>query len=234
MKVKTFLSKKFFLITIIALIFTLTAGSAYYFYAQYQKSQKLLANPAEAIKEETRTITQKLGKLMELPAGEEPSVATIMDKDKVKDQPFLARSQNGDKVIVYSKALKAILYRPSTNKVIDVVPVNTGSPSAQPAPSVRIALYNGTGADGADQTFETDLKAKANNVDIVSKQNAKKTTYAETLVIDIAGNKSELAEELAKLMKGKVAALPEGEATPSSDKGPVDLLVIVGKDSVQE
>jgi len=105
------------------------AGAAVYFYQQYQQAQRLLRDPDAATRAEVKKVLDQLGTLIELPSTEEPTVATVSDKDKLKDQPFFARAENGDKVLIYAQAKKAILYRPSTNKIIDVAPVNLGSPS---------------------------------------------------------------------------------------------------------
>lgn len=101
----------------------LLAASSVYFFLNYRKAQKLLKDPTQAAKEETQLIVGKLSKLMELP-DEEPTIATILDKEKLKDQPFFAKAENGDKVVVFNKAMKAVLYRPSINKVIDFAPIN--------------------------------------------------------------------------------------------------------------
>jgi hypothetical protein len=60
---------------------------------------------------------------MELPVGETPTVATISDKEKLKDQPFFKMAENGDILFAYTTAMQAILYRPSTNKIINVAPI---------------------------------------------------------------------------------------------------------------
>src|SRR3989344_9582877 len=96
-----------------------SATAAYYFYTQYQKTQKLLQNPTEAAKVETQSLVSRVGKLIELPK-EEVTVATVIDAIKLKEQPFFAQSQNGDKVLIYTQTRKAILYRPTANKVIEV------------------------------------------------------------------------------------------------------------------
>lgn len=69
-------------------------------------------------------VIAKVGKLVELPAGETPTVATVSDLAPLKDEPFFKEAEIGDKVLIFSTSKKAILYRPSTNKVITVAPLN--------------------------------------------------------------------------------------------------------------
>jgi hypothetical protein len=65
---------------------------------------------------------EELGKLMLLP-DESPSIATVLDKTKLADQPFFANAENDDKLILFTQAGKAILYRPSSKRVIEVMPL---------------------------------------------------------------------------------------------------------------
>lgn len=74
--------------------------------------------------DEAKQLHEEVSKLMELPTDEVPTVATVVDADKVKNQAFFAHAQNGDKVLLYAKSSKAILYRPSTQKIIEVAPIN--------------------------------------------------------------------------------------------------------------
>lgn len=219
------LPKRFLIPIAVALIIAVASIPSYYFYNQYQKSQQLLKNPTEAAKEEVNALVAKVGQLLELPQGEKPTVATVSDKDKLKDQAFFAKAENGDKVLIYTNAKKAILYRPSTNKVIDVAPVNIGSPSTNQTQSLRVALYNGTTTTGLTKTVETDLKAKLTNVEVVLKENAKKQDYAKTVVVDLTGSQKAMAQELASILGGEISSLPEGESKPKAD-----LLIILGSD----
>jgi len=218
------LPKRFLIPIGVVLIIAVASIPSYYFYNQYQKSQALLKNPTEAAREEVNALVTKVGQFLELPQGEEPTVATVSDKEKLKDQAFFAKAENGDKVLIYTNAKKAILYRPSTNKVIDVAPVNIGSPSTNQTQPLRVALYNGTATTGLTKTVETDLKAKLTNVEVVLKENAKKNDYTKTLVIDLSGNKKEETLQLAKVLDGEVATLPKDETKPDAD-----ILVIIGK-----
>lgn len=81
------------------------------------------------------TPEEKVGKLLTLPTDEQPTVATVQDKEKLKDQPFFKDAQNGDKLLIYTKAQKAIIYREEGNKLINVGPVtlDTQAPAANPA-----------------------------------------------------------------------------------------------------
>jgi flagellar basal body-associated protein FliL len=122
-KTKSSGGKVIFSIIIVAIIIAIAVS--FYFYIQYQKAQKLLQNPTLVASEETRSLIAKVSNLIELPKGEDPIIATVSDINKLKDQPFFANAQNGDKVLIYEKAREAILYRPSINKIIQVAPVST-------------------------------------------------------------------------------------------------------------
>ncbi len=119
---------KFLGVVLMLLIAGAGYGGAYYYYNQYQKTKIVLDNPEVASQNEVKEITEKLGKIYELPADEEPTVATVLDKEKLKDQPFFAKSENGDKVIIYTKSQLAILFRISDNKIISVAPVALQEP----------------------------------------------------------------------------------------------------------
>jgi len=98
-------------------------------YQKYQDAQAqvaLLKNPEEAARVENQKIVDAVGKLIALPEGETPTIATVTDKERLQDQQFFSKAEIGDKVLIYTQAKKAILYRPSTNKVIEVGQVNIG------------------------------------------------------------------------------------------------------------
>lgn len=121
-------STKYLILSIILLVLALGAGfGTFYFYNKYQGLKK---NPDVVTKEETKSLTDKVGAFMELPKDEEPTIATVMDKEKVKDQPFFSKAENGDKVLLYVNAKKAILYRPNINKIVEVAPIFTDQASA--------------------------------------------------------------------------------------------------------
>lgn len=110
-----------FILSIVSVIAVLAIGFSF---SIYQKLQKI-ENPEAIAKEEVDSTVKAVSKLMVLPQGEVPTAATVSDPAKLKDQPFFANSISGDKVLIYTNAHKAILYRPSINKIIEVAP--TGS-----------------------------------------------------------------------------------------------------------
>lgn len=112
---------------------------SYYFYTKYQQAQKLLKNPQQVSAEQTKSVVAMVGKLIALPTDETPSLATVQDKTKLKDQPFFKNAVNGDKLLIYVKAKKAILYRESNNKIIEVAPINIQKNEEAPAAGTTVA-----------------------------------------------------------------------------------------------
>jgi len=108
---------------LIALAAVVASG---YFYTQYQDARReadLAKNIPTAGDKELESIVEKVGRLVILPNGETPTLATVTDKERLSNQPFYKNAQNGDKVLIYTKAKKAYLYRPSINKIIEIAPV---------------------------------------------------------------------------------------------------------------
>jgi|SRR5581483_9799999 len=211
---------KLILIAVIVVAIALAA----YFFLQYQKAQQQLKNPTAAAKEEVHSLVAKVGQLMELPKGEDPTVATVSDKTKLASQPFFANAENGDKVLIYTQAKKAILYRPSENKIINVAPIDLGAAQPTTAQPVRVALYNGTSIVGYTTTIEKQLTSALPNVTVVKKDNAS-GTYSKTEVVDLTGKLPDVAKKIADSLSGSVvSSVPVGETKPDAD-----ILVLLGK-----
>lgn len=206
----------------------LAAVPSYYFYGKYREAQFRLQNPQSALLADAKAIVAAVGKLMVLPADEEPTVATVTDTEKLKDQPFFVNAQNGDKVIIYTKARKAILYRPILNKIIDIGPITVNqqaTSSATTPTAVKVVLYNGTSVVGLTKRYETELKTKVPEVTVVDRDNAAKSGYLKTIIVDVTQSKSIEVAKLAERLGIEVAPLPKDEATPAAD-----FLIILGVD----
>jgi hypothetical protein len=222
------------------LIIVLTLIPSVYFYAKYQGAKKMLDNPTEVAKSQAKELVERVGKILELPKDEEPAVATVSDKDKLKDQSFFINAQNGDKVLIYQKIKKAILYRPSISKIIDIAPVNMtpeesqnsttsavqASASAQISALYKVVIYNGTKTVGLTKTAESDLKARSKDFMVVDRDDAKSKDYKKTVVVDLMGTNQQIASNLAKIYNAEVAVLPKEELKPKD----AEFLVILGSE----
>lgn len=120
-------TKKIFLAVVSLLLFTtgIASGAAYYFYRQYSQ-EKQLSGSGRA-DDELKKLVSRVSQLITLPENEEPTIATVSDPDKLKDQVFFAKAKKGDKVLIYSQTGKAILYDPVGHKILEVAPINLGN-----------------------------------------------------------------------------------------------------------
>lgn len=132
-----------YLTPLLALVLVAAVGAAGYFYMQYADAQKKLmtvqsktgANNAAA----DAQVLAQVEKLIELPKDESPTLATVSDKSKLASQSFFRNSQNGDRLIIFVKSKKVILFRPIANKIIEVgtISVSQNTPTGNPTPTVK-------------------------------------------------------------------------------------------------
>jgi hypothetical protein len=95
------------------------------------------ASPEQKQATENVRLMQSVGKLMIVP-NEQPIIATINQADVlVKEQAFYNGSQNGDKLVIFPKAQKAVIYSPSRNVIVNSGPfvINSGTTPAPTAPA---------------------------------------------------------------------------------------------------
>jgi len=92
--------------------------------------KKANADPQKIAQEELNDTIAAVSRLMVLPSNETPTMATVTDPEKLKDQRFFVNAKRGDRVLIYTLAGKAILYSPTLNKIIEVAPVNTAHSQA--------------------------------------------------------------------------------------------------------
>ena len=221
-----YLTTKYLIPAAIVLVL-LVFGTAWFFYYQNQKKDTVNPN-AKTTQDEVKKIVAEVSKLVDLPQGETPTVATVTDITKLKDQPFFQKAKNGDKVLIYTQAKKAILYDPVSKKVLDIAPVNLGSSSAQLS-QIKIGLRNGTATIGLATKVEADIKKIQPQANIVSKDNAANNTYENTVVVILNDKFKDQAISLAAILKGaKVGSLPQDEQKPKD----IDILIILGKDRI--
>jgi hypothetical protein len=93
--------------------------------------------PPKNTSQEVSRLVSDVGKLMILPTNEVPTIASVADVELLRNQPFFHLAENGDKVLIYNQAKKAILYRQKIHKIIEVAPVNV-TPSSQSAQTIPV------------------------------------------------------------------------------------------------
>lgn len=178
---------------------------------QYNETQKLKTSEGQkqVAEDEAKVLKTKVSKLMQLP-DENPTVATIQDISKLKDQAFFDDAKNGDKVLIFTEAKKAIIYRESENKIINSGPIAVTSDNK--ASSV-IAVSVLASEDGSS----ADAKAKVASIQGVKVTEGKATgNHNSTKVVDISGKNAAKAKEIAQTLGGGVvSSIPSGEAAPA-------------------
>jgi hypothetical protein len=75
-------------------------------------------------------VKTRIGKLYLLPTNEQPALATVTNSKKLSSS-FAGKVQNGDKILIYQDNSKAIVWRPSIDKIVDVEPVSIDTPPSQ-------------------------------------------------------------------------------------------------------
>ncbi len=223
------MAKRFLLVACVSILLIGSAGASGYFYFQWKK-----AITVPDTQEELSDVLSVVSQYMELPQGEDPTLATVIDKEKLKDQAFFVNAENGDKVLIYTTAKKAMLYRPSTKKVIEVAPIyfnkeqldqaqDPSTAAPEEVRTVRIAYYNGTTITGHASATEARIKQNFTNTETIVVGNAK-SKYTGTIVVDLTGAMNVEVDGIAQLLNGQVQELPAGEDRPAAD-----ILIIVGQ-----
>lgn len=231
-----------FIVGLVIVLIIILGAVGFYAYSYFQQDAVTIGStPSE---KQVKEVIEKVGKLVVLPEGETPTIATVTDVDKLRNQPFFKNAQNGDKLIVIGSTKEAILYRPSINKIITMAPINaseTSSPSATtsseesnnttPTPTsskTKVAVLNSTKESGLAKKG-SDLLSK-DAFEIAGTSNAQ-GEYELTSISVI--NKSVVTDAVtSKIISslGKVKAvtkpLPSGEAAPAG----ADVVIILGSD----
>jgi predicted PurR-regulated permease PerM len=90
----------------------------------YKQVQDLRNNPDKVVVEKANQLKDKVSKIMQLP-DETPTIAEVKteDLDKLKTQEFFRDIKNGDKILIFSKSQKAVIYREDENRIINSGPI---------------------------------------------------------------------------------------------------------------
>ena len=197
-------------------------------------------------KAEVQAFLDKLQSIVLVPLDEAPTLATIVDISKLREEVFFKNAEVDDKLFVYQQAQLAVLYRPSVEKIVNMATLfdQSGGKAKAPAstsPQVKGATAQTPQASSGAQLqyklaiyFATDsasLRAKVGkalntipSIEVTKEALTRETTYTGVTIVDLKGGQSTIVTELAKKLGGKAGSLPEGE-----DKPDADILAIVAE-----
>jgi len=229
------LPEKIVIVLIIFLVLIL-GGGAYMLFSSPSK-------PAVQSELSPQALIDSVSKIAELPP-EQPTIATVTDKEKLASFSFFSQAQIGDRVLIFNEAKKAYLYRPSTDKIVEVGPIliaeETETESVTVAPVISpeaeasvaasqsepatITLLNGTRGKGVALAAEKELNNSELNIEVKAKGNSKRN-YTQTEIAVTNELSLSTAEQIAKILNAEIIAFPEGEVTPKTD-----IVVFLGTD----
>jgi hypothetical protein len=76
--------------------------------------------------DERGALIARIGRMVVLP-DEEPQIATVTNPDILKGDPFFADAKAGDKLLIFSKARRAILFDPVAGVIVNAAPLDLRS-----------------------------------------------------------------------------------------------------------
>ena len=116
MQNKINLKRQWIIAVILFILLVIFSLGALYKHHQYDIEKKQ--------KNTDSALLNKLSKVLNLPT-EKPIVSTVFSTDDFKNTASFRGAQKGDKILIYINANQALLYRPSTNKVIQITAART-------------------------------------------------------------------------------------------------------------
>lgn len=176
---------------------------------------------------EAVNLTYRIGKTVLLPSDEIPGLATVTDSTKLNRGGVLTGAQNGDKVLLFYKGGRVVLYRPSVGKVVAVGPMVLDASAAQ-VKGTRIVIRNGSGNDVAVSSAIALMKERYSEATISGPESASRVDYPTSIAIDLTedGSKTQFVGAITELLGVQKGILPSGESKPAD----ADILIIIGKD----
>lgn len=73
---------------------------------------------------DVKQVVSDINKAMLLPSDETPNISAVADASSLKTEAFFAQAETGDLVVVYPTSKRAILWRPTIKKIIEISTIN--------------------------------------------------------------------------------------------------------------
>lgn len=158
-------------------------------------------------------IVLQVNRELSIQGDSNPAILTVEDKSKAT-QPFLQGAENGDKVLLYYKAKKSVLFRPSEKRIVHQ--------GVYTPPDAKVFVRQGTeSADSVDKIKES--LSGIDDLELVSQDLSHRRDYQGVTIVSVTDRYDEKLQELSQALGASVSRLPEGESFPEAD-----ILIIVG------
>ncbi len=207
-----FKSVLYFLL-VVALIAT-----SIFFFMKYNNKKENTADPNA----ERKALIAAVSDVATLPSGT-PAIETVTDATLLKAQPFFEDVKNGDKILIFTTAQQVIIYRPSTEKVINSGPlvVGTTTTTTTAAPTTTAPSSNVANIDVIARNNDSNQTTSRINTSFEGKvkvtQVSTTATIASTVVVVNADKFATLAKQIADALGGTVGTTPSGAPTSDAD-----------------
>ncbi len=192
-------------------------------------------------KAEVQALLEKLQSIALVPLSEAPTLATVVETDKLRTEAFFKNAEIDDKLFIYQQAQIAILYRPSVEKIVNMATLLDQSGSKMPVQTAPQVTQPPTSASSGAQLqytlavyFATDsatLRAKAGkalssieNIEVTKEALTRGTDYTGATIIDLKGGQDAIVAELVNKLGGNTGELP-----PEEDRPDADILAIIAE-----
>lgn len=244
-------------LTMAVLFVALAVGGSFLLWQNYQLKARAgdieTNNQQQELNEqEIKNLLNKVSEHILLPEGEEPTIATIVDAEKLsQEQAFYSGVQDGDKVLIYMNAQKAIIYREGDDKLINVGPIYTNQNAnaegevvedaegeiteemeeesdeviEQSEEPLTIEIRNGSRTAGVAGTMRSKL-SEYEEFEVIDIGDAKVKNYEDLYIIDLSeGNK----EAQLSLISTELGADPIKEIPAGEEESEAEILIIIGE-----
>lgn len=212
---------------VIAILATMLVCAAYLWIAQPVPPASLSVERSNT-EAPSGDVVARVSRFIVTNPSEEPQVFAVSDPSAFAwSQPGIGQVQTGDKVLIWSD--KMVVYSPTLDKIVAVVPTSVDSaPSPQAAKeapleaSATVEVRNGSGVAGAAARLKKTLTDAGLTVSGVGDA---ATRPSGTVVVDLSGGTvpNALAASI-KAADGFSGELPAGEPTSKAS-----ILIIIGR-----
>jgi hypothetical protein len=99
---------------LIVLLLTLIAAGTFWYLTNSPWQYNYTPAPAEGVD----AVAKRVAELVAVPDNESPTVITVANPQELRQWPLFRESQIGDKVLVYKKSGRIIVYNPTKDKIV--------------------------------------------------------------------------------------------------------------------